>query len=105
MGGIDLTSLEYLGLTAHVEPCENVAKVGYEAFKNAPKQTAKESVCSAYGPKYIGYPTTSRKNGITEIFSDCNMNEEFYAVGYDTALTIKKFIMKQSHFSGKCEII
>lgn len=83
-GGYDIAFPEYPGLTAHAEPDEDAAKVGYEAFQNAPERIKKESICPACGQKYNGYPATSRKDGITEICPDCGMREAFVAFGYSS---------------------
>lgn len=82
-GGVDIAFPEYPGLTAHAEPGEDVAKVGYEAFQNAPARIKKESICPACGQKYNGYPAASRKDGITEICPDCGMREAFATFGYE----------------------
>ena len=84
IGGFDIAFPEYPGLTAHAEPGEDVAKVGYEAFQNAPTRVKKESTCPVCGQKYNGYPAVSRKDGITEICADCGMREAFAAFGYES---------------------
>lgn len=83
-GGYDIVFPEYPGLTAYAKPNEDISKVGYEAFRNAPKRIQKESVCPICEQKYSGYPALSRKDGKTQICSDCGIREALEAIGYDT---------------------
>lgn len=43
----------------------------------------KEFVCPSCEQRFKGYPALSRKDGVTEICSDCGTREALVAVGLD----------------------